>query len=50
MISIESAETSNRGDSLSSSDVMAARGEAEEGGGDAGGGVVVLESRLWTAP
>jgi hypothetical protein len=50
MISMESAETSNRGDSLSSSDEMAARGETEEGGGNAGGGVDVLDNRLWTAP
>ena len=49
MISIESAETSKRGDSLSSSEVMAASGEAGDGVGDAPEDDV-LAHRLWMEP
>ena len=42
---------SKRGDNLSSSDVIAASGEAmEEGVGAAGAAVKVLEHRLWKVP
>ena len=49
MISIESAEMSNRGDRSSSSDVMAASGEAGDGFGDAIGADVLIQ-RLWMVP
>jgi hypothetical protein len=41
---------SNRGDNLSNSEVIAANGEAEDGDGDAGGAVEVLDNRLWKEP
>lgn len=41
---------SNRGEILSSSDVITERGDSDEGGGDAGGGTKVLASRLWMEP
>ena len=50
MISIESAETSNRGDRLSSSDVSMPRGEANDGGVAVEGVLDELASRLGTAP
>lgn len=49
IISIDSADTSNRGDSLSSSEVMLASGDANEGG-DGVAAAVVPESRLWREP
>lgn len=49
MISMLSADTSNRGDKSSSSDVMAASGETGDGFGDAMG-ADVLRQRLWTVP
>jgi hypothetical protein len=49
MISIDSAEISNRGDISSSSDVMAASGEAGDGFGDAMGADVLMQ-RLWMVP
>lgn len=49
MISIELAGTSKRGDSLSSSDVMLAKGEAGDGAG-AAGVLAVLDFRLWKEP
>ena len=49
MISIESADISNRGVKSSSSDVMAANGEAGDDFGDATGADVLIQ-RLWMVP
>ena len=50
MISTESAETSNLGEILSSSEVMLAKGDASDGGEDAGAAAVELLFRLWKEP
>ena len=49
MISMDSAEMSNRGDKSSSSDVMAASGETGDGFGVATGADVFTQ-RLWMVP
>ncbi len=50
IISIESASTSKRGAILSSSEVKAASGDIDDGGGEGGGTEDVLASRLLMAP
>ena len=50
MICTESAETSNRGANLSSSEVMLAKGEKADGGVEPAMLEAVLALRLWMEP